>query len=107
VSFESVNYRGQYLRHQNYRIKLSDDDGSDLFRQDATFVVRRGLSGTPGTVSFESVNVPGHFIRHQNFELWLANRDAGNTMLFPSGCFLPSAVHRFAGGCSVAAGGGR
>jgi hypothetical protein len=83
VSFESVNYPGHYLRHQNYRIKLSRDDGSDLFRQDATFVVRPGLSGTPGTVSFESVNFPDHFIRHQNFELWLANKNAGNTALFP------------------------
>jgi hypothetical protein len=85
VSFESVNFQGQYLRHQDYRIKLSADDGvtRELFQQDASFTVRSALSGTAGAVSFESVNFPGHYIRHQNFELWLANKDAGNTSLFP------------------------
>jgi len=37
VSYESINYPGFYLRHQNFRLKLSEGDGSDLFRNDATW----------------------------------------------------------------------
>ena len=37
VSFESVNYPGQYLRYQNLRIRIDPLDGSQLFREDATW----------------------------------------------------------------------
>jgi hypothetical protein len=76
VSFESVNYPGHFLRHNFFRIKLHPNDGSDLFRQDASF--KPSLPGPQGGVNFESVNVPGHFIRHQNFELWLAKNDGSD-----------------------------
>jgi hypothetical protein len=76
VSFESINYPGHFLRHQSFRIKLHRNDGSDLFRQDATF---RRQSGDDGEVfkqvRFESVNFPGHCIRHSNYQLWLAQND--------------------------------
>ena len=69
-SFESVNYPGYYLRHQNYRIKLNRNDGSDLFRKDATFCLKRGLADSRYT-SFESYNYPGFYIRHKNFLLYI------------------------------------
>src|SRR5215813_1943117 len=31
VSFESVNYLGYYLRHENYRLKLQANDGQAPF----------------------------------------------------------------------------
>ena len=79
VSFESVNYPGTYLRHQNFRVKQQRYDGSELFRNDASFYQRSGL-GTAGH-SYEAVNVPGGFyIRHSNYQLWIARND--NSQLF-------------------------
>lgn len=37
VVFESVNFPTYYIRHQGYRLKISTSDGSDLFKQDASF----------------------------------------------------------------------
>jgi hypothetical protein len=84
VSLESANYPGHYLRHQDYRLVLQRDDGSNLFRKDATFLVRQPAlsAGNPNAVSLASVNHPGHFIRHQQNRLWLARPDAGNTATF-------------------------
>jgi hypothetical protein len=78
VSFESVNYPGHYLRHQDFRLKLQKSDGSQLFRQDATFKLGPGLADGSWS-SFESINYPGHFIRHRNFHLYL---ERGNDDLF-------------------------
>jgi hypothetical protein len=73
VSFESFTFPGQFLRHQDLRIKLQHNDGSDLFRQDASFIpLRRGVFAQ---TRFESVNFPGFFIRHSNFQLFLAKDD--------------------------------
>ncbi|MEV4943233.1 AbfB domain-containing protein [Streptomyces zaomyceticus] len=61
-SFESVNYPGRYLRHADSRVRTAADDGSALFRQDATFCARPGIGGTG--VTFESLNIPGSYLRH-------------------------------------------
>jgi hypothetical protein len=73
-SFESVNYPGHFLRHQDYRLKLAKQTDDQLFKEDATFCVVWGLASSEGR-SFESVNFPKHYIRHSNFELWLAKSD--------------------------------
>ena len=71
VSFESVNHRRHFLRHENFRLKLSMRNNNDQrFLEDATFCMRSGLADQGG-VSFESYNHPKHYIRHMNFELWL------------------------------------
>ena len=36
-AYESSNYPGYFIRHQNYRLKIDKDDGSDLFKKDASF----------------------------------------------------------------------
>ncbi|QFZ21736.1 glycoside hydrolase family 43 protein [Saccharothrix syringae] len=69
-SFQSVNFPGSYLRHNNMRLTLAADDGSALFRGDATFCGRAGLAGG-GTTSFESYNFPGRYLRHYNYEVRL------------------------------------
>ncbi|MGW7820717.1 AbfB domain-containing protein [Streptomyces puniciscabiei] len=61
---------GGYLRHRDFLLRAEPDDGTALFRQDATFCPRR--SSFTGAVMLESANYPGRFLRHQNFQLKLA-----------------------------------
>ena len=70
LSFESVNQPGQFLRHQNFRLRIDPSDGSALFQADATFCPRKALDGGGG-LSLESKNLPGHYVRHANAEVWL------------------------------------
>lgn len=67
VSFRAQD--GRYLRHSSWRLRLSPDDGTELFRGDATFCVRAGA--VPDSVSLESSNYPGAFLRHRGTELWV------------------------------------
>ncbi|MFE2499515.1 AbfB domain-containing protein [Streptomyces scopuliridis] len=67
-SFESRNYPGEYLRHRDFRIRRDANDGSALFRADATFCTVAGTGG----VRLSSANLPGSYIRHINSEVWLA-----------------------------------
>ena len=87
-SFESVDYPGYFLRHQDYRLKLSPRSDDALFRKDATFCVRSGLFSSSGR-SFESFNFPGHYIRHSNFELWIARSD-GSALFKKDATFIVS-----------------
>ena len=50
---------------------LDQDPNTALFRADATFCSRVGLSG--GGVSLQSYNFPGYYIRHYNAEVWMSN----------------------------------
>ncbi|NBH11340.1 AbfB domain-containing protein [Amycolatopsis sp. SID8362] len=70
-SFESVNYPGQFLRHQDGRVRNSPDDGSALMRADATFCTRPGVGGTG--VTFESLNIPGAYLRHFDSAVYIAS----------------------------------
>ncbi|MER7476668.1 AbfB domain-containing protein [Streptomyces sp. NPDC126510] len=60
---------GRYLRHRSFVLVANSNDGSSLFRQDATFCPR--VWSRSGTLSLESVNYPGRFLRHRNFQLRL------------------------------------
>lgn len=92
IAFESKNYPGQFLRHQNWRLKLAPDDGTGLFRSDSTFCLVKGLADSTG-VSFQSQPYPNHYIRHRNFELWvdefdgtdLFRQDATFNVAYPGG----------------------
>ena len=81
VSLESANLPGHFLRHGGYRIRLAKNDGTDLFRKDASFFMREYDSVDRGNWYFESVNFPNHYIRHTNFELWLVRTDRSQQML--------------------------
>jgi RNA polymerase sigma factor (sigma-70 family) len=67
VSFRSRD--GRFLRHSSWRLRLSRQEGSRLFRGDATFCVRAG--SVPGSVSLESANYPGWFLCRRGNELWV------------------------------------
>ncbi|MET8306763.1 AbfB domain-containing protein [Micromonospora sp. NPDC005173] len=81
-SFESVNYPGQYLRHQASRVRNSPNDGSALTRADATWCARVGLTGTG--VSLESYNFRGRYLRHYNSEVWLSSGTGGDAYNTPA-----------------------
>ncbi|WP_406836771.1 AbfB domain-containing protein [Streptomyces sp. AHU1] len=66
-SFTTVD--GSYLRHRDFVLRADRDDGSALFREDATFCPR--TSPRSGAVMLEAVNYPGRFLRHRNFQLVL------------------------------------
>lgn len=83
VSFEASNLPGHFLRHANFKVGLHKNDGSDLFRADATFK-RHGGDEIFAIDSYESVNFPGHFLRHQNFELVLAKHDGSDQVWLDS-----------------------
>lgn len=36
-AYESVNYPGYFIRHQSYRLKISNYDGTQLYKNDASF----------------------------------------------------------------------
>jgi non-reducing end alpha-L-arabinofuranosidase len=76
VSFESRNFPGDFLRHQNFQLHRQPNDGSALFRADATFCPQAGRSGQ-GT-SFASFNFPTRFIRHFNSTLFIASNGGSN-----------------------------
>lgn len=77
VSFESRDYPGDFLRHQNFQLHRQPMDGSDIFRQDATFCPKTGVNGQGQ--SFESLNYPGRYIRHYNNTLYIASDGGPNS----------------------------
>ncbi|MEN3358165.1 MAG: hypothetical protein V7637_2147, partial [Mycobacteriales bacterium] len=91
TSFEARDFPGQYLRHQNSRVRRDPRDGGARFDQDATWCARPGLTGA-GT-SFESLNFPGRYLRHFNAEVWLAADGGPNPSDTPAG-FAPDATWR-------------
>jgi RNA polymerase sigma factor (sigma-70 family) len=60
---------GQYLRHSSWRLRVFGNDGTALFRGDATFCARPG--SVSGSVSLESSNYPGWFLHHRGNDLWV------------------------------------
>ncbi|NXY93875.1 sigma-70 family RNA polymerase sigma factor [Streptomyces sp. BR123] len=71
VTFRAVD--GRYLRHRDLRLRLSTDDGSELFRKDATFCPRPGA--VAGSVTLHAHNYPGSVIRHRDGGIWLDGSD--------------------------------
>jgi fructan beta-fructosidase len=69
VSFASVNFPGEYLRHRDGEIWKDPNDGTALFRADATWFRRPGLSDVT-LMSFESANYPGEFMAHNGSLLY-------------------------------------
>jgi hypothetical protein len=76
---------GRYLRHASFRLRLSPDEGTVLFRRDATFCGRPGFR--PGSVSLESFNYRGFFLRHVGEQMWLDQYD-GSAEFQADGSFL-------------------
>jgi hypothetical protein len=88
VSFESVNYPGFFLRHQDFRLKLIKNDNSPLFKDDASFFKRAALAGGATTASFEASKFPGFYIRHRDFHLWLEKNDPPSDLFNKDATFI-------------------
>ncbi len=71
VTFRAAD--GRYLRHSYLQLRLSSDDGSALFRRDATFCPRPGT--VAGSVTLWASNYPALAFRHRDGGIWL---DAGD-----------------------------
>lgn len=69
---QSTNLGDHYIRHSNFQLILSKNDGSEQFKQDSSFSIlpAPGLTATApaGALSFEAANVPGQYMRHRNNE---------------------------------------
>lgn len=62
VSFQSRNDPGRYLRHARFRLWSDTNDGTAVFKQDATFRFDPPLVGTDAlSKALESVNYPGRY----------------------------------------------
>ena len=71
VTFRAAD--GRYLRHRDLRLRLSADDGSELFREDATFCPRPGA--VTGSVTLHAHNYPGSVLRHRDGGIRLDGSD--------------------------------
>ncbi|MGP3964184.1 AbfB domain-containing protein [Nonomuraea sp. 3N208] len=67
--YSLVDAEGRYLRHKNFLIRFDANDGTALFKRDATFHARQGT--VAGSVRLESVNYPRRFVRHSGDRLRL------------------------------------
>jgi pectate lyase C len=70
ISFQSVSCPGYYLRHRNFDFALEKNDGSALFKADATFKKVSGLADSSWS-SFQSYNYPQYYMRHYCYRLLL------------------------------------
>jgi hypothetical protein len=89
VSFQSVGDPNKYLRHQGYLLYEHKNDGSTLFKADASFFVRKNKFFSDFD-AFESVNFPGHFIRHSGFRLRIQISDG--SILFKNDASFKSVI---------------
>ncbi|HTI22647.1 MAG TPA: sigma-70 family RNA polymerase sigma factor [Kutzneria sp.] len=71
LSFRGAD--GGYLRHASWRVRLNQDEGTSLFRGDATFCPRAGAARD--SILLESSNYPGWFLHHRGDELWVDQSD--------------------------------
>ena len=69
VSLEYSAQPGRWLRHAGYRLQLGTDDGSALFKADATFCPEPGLAGH--SVTLRSKNFPTYVLRERAGQLWI------------------------------------
>ncbi|GIM97627.1 AbfB domain-containing protein [Paractinoplanes toevensis] len=77
---------GRYLRHASFRLRLGPEEGTVLFRRDATFCPGAGSAG--GSITLESKNYPGFFVRHVRDELWLDQSDGSADFRAQSSFFV-------------------
>ncbi len=51
-----------FFRHTNFILRKQNNDGSQLFREDATFMQKTPLCGLPGFTSLEATNFPNYYV---------------------------------------------
>ncbi len=76
ISFESRNNPGEFLRQQNFALRVQPFDGTALNRSDATFCPQPGKNGKGN--AFHAVHDPTKYIRHYYGKVYVAS-DGGGT----------------------------
>jgi hypothetical protein len=71
MRFESYNFRGQFIRHQSFKARISQN--ASPF-DDSVFNIVPGIAD-PDCISFESKNFPGYYLMHENFKIVLKKFD--------------------------------
>ena len=61
-SFESRDTAGSFIRHSDFGLLVNSNDGSKIFKEDATFCPQSGFTGTGN--AFRSWSFPTRFFRH-------------------------------------------
>jgi len=69
--FESVNFKGEHMRHRGYQLWKDSGKGA-LYWKDSTFKVVPALNGIQHQVSFESLNYPHHYLRHSSYKGYIS-----------------------------------
>lgn len=65
-----------YVRHSDFVMRHQPNDGTALFKQDASFKARAPLCGKPGYMSFEAVNFPNYFVANNNSRVQIMPRES-------------------------------
>ncbi|GAA3234142.1 sigma-70 family RNA polymerase sigma factor [Dactylosporangium siamense] len=81
---------GRYLRHSSWRFQLSRDEGTALFRGDATFCPRAGAAA--GTILLEAQIYPGWYLHHRGDQLWVDQANGTPTFWTESSFRVRSAL---------------
>lgn len=71
ISFLSRDTAKSYIRHFNFQLLVNADDGTQLFKEDATFCPQAGKNGQGN--SLRSWSYPTHYFRHFNGILYAAS----------------------------------
>jgi len=79
VSLQYSGNSNKYIRHKNGLLYLEDNDGSDLFRFDASFGPVPGLKDS-SKVSLHAVNYVTGYLRHKEGRLHLDDWDGSDLM---------------------------
>ncbi|WP_433303854.1 sigma-70 family RNA polymerase sigma factor [Actinoplanes sp. CA-030573] len=77
---------GRYVRHSSFRLRLSPDEKTVLFRRDATFCARAGF--LRGSLSLESFNYRNFFVRHVGDQMWIDQYDGSAGFRADSSFFI-------------------
>jgi len=73
VSFQSRNDPGRYLRHASFRLWSDTNDGSAVFKQDATFRYGQPFVDSEGIAkALESSNYPGQYWKRDGEKISLS-----------------------------------
>jgi hypothetical protein len=76
-SFESKDTPGSFLRHYDFVLQLSANDGTKQFHEDATFCPQASLNGQGNSI--RSWNYPTRYFRHYNNVLYAASNGGVHT----------------------------
>ncbi|KAK7053677.1 alpha-N-arabinofuranosidase [Favolaschia claudopus] len=77
VSFEARDTPGSFIRHSGFVLLVNANDGSKLFKEDATYCPQKGLNGQGNSI--RSWSYPAHYFRHFNGNAFAASNGGADT----------------------------